>query len=107
MKKWIVGVLAMCSLLLLAVDYNEERISNDLGKLFKLETFEYEGKKLLSVGVNQTSDTEYGDLLKHFYPYFVMISQLAETHKLCTSLQALTPAETEAALTEQLRPIRF
>ena len=103
MKKWAVGLLAMCSLLLLAVDYDEERISNDLGKLFKLETFEYEGKEIFSVGVNQTSDTEYGDLLKHFYPYFVMISQLAETQKLCASLQALPQAEAGAALTEQLR----
>ena len=107
MKKWTMGLLAMCSLLLLAVDYDGERISKDLGKLFKLETFEYEGKKILSVGVNQTSDAEYGDLLKHFYPYFVMISQLAETQKLCASLQALPPAEAEAALTEQLRSHPF
>jgi len=107
MKKWTMGLLAMFSLLLLAVDYDEERISKDLGKLFKLDTFEYEGKKILSVGVNQTSDAEYGDLLKHFYPYFVMISQLAETQKLCASLQALPPAEAEAALTEQLRSHPF
>jgi hypothetical protein len=103
MKKWTVGLLAMCSLLLLAVDYDKERITHDFGKLFKLETFEYEGEKSLSVVVNQASDSEYGDLLKQFSPYLAMINQLAETHKMSPSLKGLTPAEAEAALMKQLR----
>ncbi len=44
MKKWTVGLLAVCSLSLLAVDYDEGKITADFGKLFKLETFEYEGR---------------------------------------------------------------
>jgi hypothetical protein len=103
MIKWMMGLLAVCSLSLLAVEYDAERIVNDFAKLFKLETFEYDGEKSLSVVVNQTSDSEYGDLLKQFSPYIAMINQLAETHKMCSSLNGLGPAEAEAALMKQLR----
>jgi hypothetical protein len=107
MKKWTMGLLAMCSLLLLANDYTEEKIINDFGKLFKLETFEYQGEKILSVGIVQTSDSEYGDLLKQLYPYLLMINQLAETHKMCAALKELTPAEAEETLQKQLRSLPF
>ncbi len=44
-----------------------------------------------------------GIYLKQFSPYIAMINQLAETHKLCASLQAMPPTEAEAALMKQLR----
>ncbi|HER19992.1 MAG TPA: hypothetical protein ENO14_02995, partial [Chromatiales bacterium] len=81
MKRRTLGLLAMCSLLLLAGDYNEERLINDFDKLFKLETVEYEGNKEMFVAVNEANAAEYGDFLRQFSLYLAMINQLAETHK--------------------------
>jgi hypothetical protein len=103
MKKWTMGLLAVCSLLLLAGDYNEERLINDFDKLFKLETIDYEGNKMMLVAVNEASITEYGDLLKQYHLYLAMINQLAETHKTSDSLKNLAPADAETAMMTRLR----
>lgn len=103
MKKWTLTLLAVCSLLLLAGDYNEERLINDFDKLFKLETIEYEGNKMMFVAVNEAGITEYGDFLKQYHLYLAMINQLAETHKICDSLKDLAPTNAETTLLTQLR----
>jgi hypothetical protein len=107
MKKWTMGLLAVCSLLLLAGDYNEGRIIDDFDKLFKLETSEYKGNKMLLVAVNEASVTEYGDLLKQYHLYLAMINQLAGTYKIVDSLKNLAPSEAEATLLTQLRADPF
>ncbi len=103
MKKWTLVLLAMCSLLLLAGDYNEERLIKDFDKLFKLETVEYEGNKEMFVAVNDADAAEYGDFLKQFNLYLAMINQLAETHKILDSLKNFTLADAEAEMMTQLR----
>lgn len=103
MKKWTMVLLAMCSLLLSAGDYSEEKIINDFEKLFRLETFEYEGNKMLHVAVIEADVSEYGELLKHFNQYLSMISQLAGTYKIVDSLKNLASTEAEAALLARLR----
>ncbi|MBU4267486.1 MAG: hypothetical protein KJ808_01350 [Acidobacteria bacterium] len=107
MKKLTLTLLAMCSLLLLAGDYNEERLINDFGKLFKLETVDYEGNKMMLVAVNEGSASEYGNLLKHFNQYLSMINQLAGTYKIVDSLKNLASTEAEAALLTRLRADPF
>jgi hypothetical protein len=107
MKKWTMGLLVVCSLLLLGGDYNEERIINDFDKLFKLETIEYEGNKMMLVAVNEASVTEYGDLVKQYHLYLAMISQLAETHKIVDSLKNLAPTDAETAMMTRLRANPF
>jgi len=107
MKKWTLTLLAMFSLLLLAGDYDEKKIIDDFGELFKLQTLEYEGNKTLLVAVNEASVTEYGDLLKHFNQYLSMINQLAETYKIVDSLKNLAPMDAETTLLTQLRANPF
>jgi hypothetical protein len=103
MKKWTMGLLLGCSLLLLSVDYNKDRIINDFAKVFTLETLEYNGQKNLMVGVNQGSDPEYGDFLKQYQPYLLMINQLAETYKVIPALKDLAADAAKTVFEKQLR----
>jgi hypothetical protein len=103
MKKWMIILMTSCSLFLQAGDYNETRLIDDLGRLFKLETTEYQGNKMVFIAPNETGNPEYTDLLKKFEQYLSMISQLAETYKTCAALKDLAPDAAEKMFADQLR----
>lgn len=103
MKKWLIGLMVSCALLLQAGEYDEARLLNDLGRLFKLNVTEYQGSKIAFTTLNDAVDAEYAGLLKEYGQYIEMIGQLAEIHKACAELKDLAADAAEKKLAEQLR----
>lgn len=103
MKKGTIALVILYALLLQAEQYDEARLTDDLGKLFKLNVMEYQGNKMTFATLNDAGEPEYAGLTKEYGQYIDMIGQTAKIQEACAGLKDLAADAAEKKLAEQLR----